>query len=584
MQAHPTHVRVEIDGGGEQRAPVSGPGTVAVGPVEVGVDDEEPGTTSWWVANRGDEPLRVRSVGLVFAVDGARPPLRMFRHGYQSWSPSGVATFGVDTDPSTVADVEFLQAVHHADQRTVTCLDELRSEWVTVLEDADRAPWLVGFAGGRRHDGTLRLRRTADGDAELVAEAFLGGAELAAGARRRLHPVIVAHGGTAHDLLVAWASRVARSDEARVDLPYQVGWCSWYQYFSGVTEHAVRAELARADDWPFDVFQVDDGYQASIGDWLDTGPSFPSGLPALAESIVASGRTAGLWLAPFLVAPDSVLARERPHLVARTADGRHPLRAWWNPDWQGGDGGFLHALDTSDPEVLDHLEALAATLAGLGFRYLKLDFTFAPSVEGRWHDRTLTPAERVRAGFDAIRRGAGDDVVLLGCGVPLAHVVGVVDACRIGQDVAPRWDLSPGDEIVPGYLGIQPATLHAYGNTVARSFLHRRLWANDPDCLMLRATDTALSPAAARTWAHAVGLSGGLAVVSDDLGLLDAGSRRLLDEVVALGRASDDEARAGRPARAVDLMDHPVPTVIEAAGRRLEVAPGDGTSTLGAVT
>ena len=256
------------------------------------------------------------------------------------------------------------------------------------------------------------------------------------------------------------------------------------------------------------------------------------------------------------------------------------MRAWWNPEWHGGDGGFLHALDTSDPEVLHHLEALAATLAGLGFRYLKLDFTFAPSVEGRWHDRTLTPAERVRAGFDAIRRGAGDDVVLLGCGVPLAHVVGVVDACRVGQDVAPRWDLSPDDEIVPGYLGIQPATFHAYGNTVARSFLHRRLWANDPDCLMLRATDTALSPAAARTWAHVVGLSGGLAVVSDDLALLDAGARRRLDEVVALGRASDSEARAGRPARAVDLMDRPVPTAIEAAGRRLDVAPGDGTSTL----
>ncbi|HEX6570101.1 MAG TPA: glycoside hydrolase family 36 protein, partial [Acidimicrobiales bacterium] len=332
--------------------------------------------------------------------------------------------------------------------------------------------------------------------------------------------------------------------------------------------------------WPFEVFQLDDGYQAAIGDWLTPNGDFPSGLPGVAEAIVAAGHRPGVWLAPFLAAPDSGLAADHPDWLARTADGAHPRRAWWNPDWGGGGDGFLYALDTTDPAVLAHLEDLAAALVAMGFTYLKLDFTFAPSVDGRWRDPTRTPAERVRAGFDAVRRGAGDDPFVLGCGVPLANVVGLVDGCRIGQDVAPRWALSPADEIVPGYLGIQPSTQHAYVNTATRSFMHRRLWLNDPDCLMLRTADTALSPEAARTWARAVGVSGGMVLVSDDLALLDAGSRRLLDETVALGRASDEAVRAGRPVVVPDLLDAARPRRLEGGGRRLTVDPETGASTL----
>ena len=42
-----------------------------------------------------------------------------------------------------------------------------------------------------------------------------------------------------------------------------------------------------------------------------------------------------------------------------------------------------------------------------------------------------------------------------------------------------------------------------------------------------------------RAWALAVGVSGGMALVSDDLSLLGADARALLDEVVALGREAD---------------------------------------------
>ena len=105
--------------------------------------------------------------------------------------------------------------------------------------------------------------------------------------------------------------------------------------------------------------------------------------------------------------------------------------------------------------------------------------------------------------------------------------------------------------------------------------MHRRLWLNDPDCLMLRTEDTGLTPAAARTWAHAVGVSGGMALVSDDLALLGADARALLDEVIGLGRAADADARRGGGARCPDLLEHPTPGRLESAAGSLDADPHD---------
>jgi alpha-galactosidase len=579
---HLEPLRIELGGDAAGSAPFTA-APARVGPVEVHTDlTPGPIALRWSLANRGDSPVRVRSVALVFAVVDLVGPLRMFRNGYQSWTPTGVATFGIDHDPSLARDsIEMARAVHHADA-TIARPEELRSEWVTVLQSADGPPLLVGFDGGDRHDGTLRLR-TGDAGTELWVEAFLGDAMVAPGEERALHPVIMADasvdGASASMLLERWAGEVGQVGHARVTAPYQVGWCSWYHYFHDVTESDLRSNLAGAGDWPFDVFQLDDGFQSAIGDWLTTNDRFPSDLDAIAGSIAAAGRTPGLWIAPFIVAPDSQVARDHPDWLARFANG-DPLIGMYNPPWGGGQQGFMWTLDTTNPDVLAHLESVARDLRSAGFDYLKLDFTFAPSFDGVWADPGQTPAQRVRAGFDAVRRGAGDDAFILGCGVPLANVVGVVDGNRIGADVAPSWEFTNWEAALPGYERALPATVHAWQNTLSRSFMHRKLWLNDPDCLMLRQSETAMSAHAVQTWAHGVAVSGGMALVSDDLALLDAAARDLLDEVIEIGRASDAAAIAGSPARCDDLMHHAVPHEISAAGRHLVADPAAGTSAI----
>ncbi len=562
------------DGAVEHEVPLSGPGTASAGDIRVEVRTRSGRSWQWSVTNRGDQPVVLHGVALVMKVQGAQEPLRMLRNGYQSWSPTGTAMFGVDQDPTAAPGAQrAVFAAHHADPRPARP-GELRSEQVTVLCGSGGAPILIGFAAGGTHDGTLRLR-TRDGQVELWAEAVLGGAELAAGSTLELHDVVVRRGDDADELLARWATGVGRTMRARTGASFQVGWCSWYQWFADITEEAVLDNLARSAAWPFDVFQVDDGFQSAIGDWTTTGPGFPSGLPALADAIAAAGRTPGLWLAPFLAHPESAVAVAHQDWFARDHRDR-PLAAGVNEAW----GGIVGALDTTHPEVLEHLESLAAELVAMGWRYLKLDFTYAPSFPGRWHDPTATPAQRVRAGYDAIRRGAGDETFILGCGAPLGPLVGVVDGMRIGPDVAPSWEVAPGTTTFAGYEQAAPSTRNAWRATLVRSFMHRRLWINDPDCVLLRTEQTALSSEAARAWAWAVGTSGGMVLVSDDLALLGADQHRLLEEVVALGRRSDRSAVAGDVARCPDLLEVPLPGQLLVDGIALEADPTVATAAL----
>ncbi|MEY2452073.1 MAG: alpha-galactosidase [Acidimicrobiaceae bacterium] len=436
--------------------------------------------------------------------------MEMFCHGYQSWSESGWRTVGVDGDPSRTPGAIPLFVDMHSGDPTIAQPGELRSELVTALRDGpDDPPQIYGGSG------TIRYI-----DGELV------------GADRT------------YESFEHWAAETGKASGARTSAPFQVGWCSWYHYFDRVTEHDIRANLAHAADWPFDVFQIDDGFQSEIGDWLTTNDKFPSNIDRLADTIASEGHLPGIWIAPFLAAPNSVVAQQHPDWFATHASGRRLIGSF-NDHW----GGAVHVLDTTNPEVLSHLEATARALVDAGFTYLKLDFTYAPGLAGSYVDPSITPDERVRAGFDAIRRGAGEDTFLLGCGAPLGAAIGLVDGMRIGPDVAPWWELPDDHPFPPGYKATSPATANALRATEARQFMHRHLWLNDPDCVMLRTTHTDLTPDEVRRWALAVGDSGGMVLVSDDLSLLDDDARALLDDVIARGQDVDAQRIGSTSAR-----------------------------------
>jgi alpha-galactosidase len=268
-----------------------------------------------------------------------------------------------------------------------------------------------------------------------------------------------------------------------------------------VTEADVLENLGaiEAADLRVDVIQVDDGWQADVGDWTTLSDRFRS-LSDLVRRLRDGGRRAGIWVAPFLAGSGSAVVRDHPEWLLR-ANGSGPVDAGHN--WNQS----LYGLDTTHPGVIGYLREVFAGLADAGFDYFKLDFLYAGALDAPRADGS-SPLAAYRAGLAAIRSVVGASAYIVGCGAPILASVGLVDAMRISADISLQYDVA-GDWSRPSQLG---ATL----STVARAFLHGRFWVNDSDCLIAR-------PAVERReeWAQTVERYGGLRFSSDRIADLD---------------------------------------------------------------
>ena len=352
------------------------------------------------------------------------------------------------------------------------------------------------------------------------------------------------------------AAAVARELHPRVPAaPPPLKWTHWYRFFQDIDENRfrnnLRAVVQLREELPFRTVQLDDGYQAAWGDWLECNAKFPHGLGALAAEVRGHGLTPGLWLAPFVVQPGSRLEREHPEWLLHDRRGR-PVGAGYFYSF------FGRALDPSHPGVREHLRRLGETLRGWGFGFIKADFCYAGALPGERADPRLTRAQALRRGLEALRAGIGEDAFLLGCGCPFGPAVGIVDAMRIGPDTAPSWHPElwnlPWTRPLLRRERSVPSLRNNLRHTLVHSCLHRRWWWNDPDCLLVRAADTRLSEAEVQSAVSLLGLSGGLVISSDELDRLPPERRRwiaLLTPVLSPG------------GRALDLFEREMPELYD---------------------
>lgn len=303
----------------------------------------------------------------------------------------------------------------------------------------------------------------------------------------------------------ALAGRLRAAMGALNPAPLRV-WCSWYSYYLDVTFDVMleNARLARERGLPFDVFQLDDGFQADLGDWTEPNPRFGRHARELPAELQTLGFRAGLWIAPFLVGPRSKLFAAHPEWMLQGDDGRPLL---FGNNW----GGVYATLDTTHPEVLTWLRDLAATIRSWGYDYLKIDFLYGAAFPGMRHDAGASRVEAYRRGLRAIRDGFGDGFIL-GCGAPLTPSIGLVDAMRTGPDVAPFWD----DEARRVFIGAgaAPSARSAIHTVLARWYQH--LWyQNDPDVMIARRERSLLSDQERGALLGLLDVAGGLRASSD---------------------------------------------------------------------
>lgn len=422
------------------------------------------------------------------SADSARASF-VYEHGWQSWSPAGLYPATLRSSPRP--------------QRHI---------WQAMAFRPEKPAPSTGFQGEGllavvQGDGRAEIFLAPEPDLEVASiRARVDGDRVVVSADR---PVMQFSADSLDDGLLRVADILIHrlSPPAPAELP--PGWCSWYAYWNQVTAADIvdNLNVIVAEDLPMQVVQIDDGYQAEIGDWLTLRPGFGD-LDEVVRRIADTGRVAGVWTAPFLVGARSELAARHPDWLV---GGAIACEHHW--------GQEIRVLDVTHPDAAEHLRTVFATLRERGFGFHKIDFVYAGAMEGSRH-QDVTPLEAYRRGLSIIREGAGADAVVLGCGAPLLPSIGLVDTMRVSPDIMPTWEPDLRDISQPGMRSALAAGR-------ARAWMHGRLWINDPDCLLVRAEVEQPEP-----WREYLRVLRGLAVSSDPLPRLDRQRREQVRELM----------------------------------------------------
>ena len=283
------------------------------------------------------------------------------------------------------------------------------------------------------------------------------------------------------------------------------GWESWYNHYADINQTLIKEDLESLshtqnlikthflDSKKPCVFQVDDGWEISLGDWDARRTRFPAGMKVLASSISEKGYVPGLWMAPFIIDWRSEFARAHRDWILRDNKGK-PIAAGLNPLWGDTFGKDQPALpwsyfcfDLSRDEVVNYLDNLIETAVNeWGFRYLKLDFLFAGMIRGNfrnggaayeWYDRAVKILTKRTV------NKKGEKVAYLGCGMPFESSFNAFPLSRIGPDTKEDWDVAWMDK------ANFPSRTSAFANmqsTLGHAFWDNGVYINDPDVVFLR--------------------------------------------------------------------------------------------------
>ena len=366
-----------------------------------------------------------------------------------------------------------------------------------------------------------------------------GGVEL--GERSLEAATIVFRRGKAGESPLAAAREFCRMmcEKPRLAAKPIYGSNNWYYAYgrntsaaASLKDAALMSELmpVNSENRPFVV--IDMGWGSArdgAGPVAQTNRGYPD-MPGLAGQMKALGVRPGIWVRPTL-----------------TTEKR--AENWRLPPAGGRPKGELIAMDPSIPEALDYMAESVATVRDWGYDLIKHDFStfdltgrwgfeMGPDVTDRgWHfqDRAKTTAEIILDSYRAIRRGAGD-AMLIGCNTIGHLAAGLVEAQRIGDDTSGReWGRTRK-------MGV---------NTLAfRMPQHNTFFAADADCVPItRDIPWNLT----RQWLDLVARSGTALFISADPAAIAA------EYKPALRAALAEAARTHEPGVPLDWLDSTIP-------------------------
>ncbi|MCD7725662.1 MAG: alpha-galactosidase [Clostridiales bacterium] len=312
------------------------------------------------------------------------------------------------------------------------------------------------------------------------------------------------------------------SEFAEKPVPNILGYTSWYNYYEDIDEQKILENLSAVGE-PFELFQIDDGYETAVGDWLSIDPEkFPNGLSDIVEKIHEKGLKAGIWLAPFAAESESVVYKTHPE--------------WFFDDRSGNNWSGFYGLNSENEEAMRYVDDCLSFYSDMGFDFFKLDFLYAAN-PGKIETKTRA---QIAAGAYSHIRSILPDKIILGCGGMIMNSADSFDYLRVGPDVSLKFD----DEWYMRFMHRERiSTKTTIQNTIYRSLFDKRLFGSDPDVFILRDENNDLSDRQKEALITINALFGSVMMTSDNVSEYDKEKRSLFEKALKLRSATDKEYR-----------------------------------------
>ncbi len=150
---------------------------------------------------------------------------------------------------------------------------------------------------------------------------------------------------------------------------YQPPWIynTWVPFGRGINAGAVKELIPVAGRMGFDIFTIDDGWQAEYGENAVNLQAFPKGLDEIQSLAERHNMRMGLWVPLAAISAKTKVYREHPEWVCRDASGQ--------PKFTGTASGMQAVMCMATP----YREVAAQRISGLitrhHLKYVKIDLT-----------------------------------------------------------------------------------------------------------------------------------------------------------------------------------------------------------------
>lgn len=377
-----------------------------------------------------------------------------------------------------------------------------------------------------------------------------------------------------YESLERWAERAAAYYRPRLWPKIPGGWLGWAwadafnveRYEDVVLRNcrAIRERLPGCDIeyvW-VSIGNLKDGYP---GNWLEWDyTNFPSGPENLVSQLAQMGFKLGFWCGAFWICEASEHFASLKEACLQLQGQPALAQKHWNYGAAArkpqAERPAIYSLDPTHPKAAEFIRHVFETYRQWGIRYYMIDFLNAISypLEGAPYDEHYDKSVRrgphmLRTGLKIVREAAGPETYLLSSSGPTLWNVGLMDACRMGNDYGEGRALNPESYFYPATFVINNPdfwTSHKYAssNMAGYYFTHHKLFINDSGNVLT--IDKPIPLSEAQIAVSIFGLCGGPVMLGDDFTHLSEERLNLIRKLFP---------RTAQIARPVDLFERPLP-------------------------